>query len=495
MTACDTLVRRVRLVRPGADDGGDADGPALVDLAIRAGTFVQVAKDIPTAGAREVVDAGGLLGLPGLVDAHVHLGIYRSLADDARSESRAAAAGGVTTLLSYMRTGECYLASGERWAQFYPEVLRQTEGHSHVDYGYHLAPISGAHIGEMEALAREHGVTSFKIFMFYGGHGLHGRSDRQREFLMLGPDDRYDLAHFEFIMRELADICARRPELAAQLSLSLHCELADILAAHTRLVERQGVLRGLPAYNASRPPHAEALAIFIAAYLAHETCFPRINLLHLSSDKAVAAAAMMQQLFPHLDIRREVNLAHLLLDDDSPAGCHAKVNPPIRGRADVEALWRSLLAGEIDWVCSDHACCAREHKLGPDEHDIFAARAGFGGSEFLLPGLLGEGRRRGLSYGRIVELLATNPARRFGLYPRKGEVAVGADADLVLVDPAPRWVVRASDSRSAQGFTAFAGLEMQGRVEQTWLRGRQIYGRGDVLGPPGGRYLRRPYLS
>jgi allantoinase len=481
MTACDLLLRHVRLVRPGTDAE-----PELHDLAVADGRFVAVAHALPTAGARAIVDARGLLGFPGLVDAHTHVGIYRPLPDDARSESLAAAAGGVTSMLSYIRTGECYLDRGGPYRDFYPEVLRQSANNYHVDYGYHLAPITGEHIGELEHLACEHGVASFKIFMFYGGHGLDGGSDRQREFLRLGPDDHYDLAHFEFIMRALADLQARRPGLP--LSLSLHCELPDILAAYTRLVQREGKLHGLPAYSASRPPHAEAMAIFLAAYLAHETCFPAINLLHLSSRKALAAAAMMIDLFPHLDIRRELTLGHLLLDDQSPVGARAKVNPPIRSRDDVEALWQALLAGDIDWVCSDHACCASEHK---DTPDIFSARSGFGGAQYLLPALLSEGGRRGLSLGRIAELLASNPARRFGIYPKKGEVAVGADADLVLLDPDRRFTIHAADSPSAQGHTPFEGIELRGQVEQTWLRGQLIYQHGAPPGPPRGRYLHR----
>lgn len=481
MTACDLLLRHVRLVRPGTDAE-----PELHDLAVADGRFVAVAHALPTAGARTIVDARGLLGFPGLVDAHTHVGIYRPLPDDARSESLAAAAGGVTSMLSYIRTGECYLDRGGPYRDFYPEVLRQSANNYHVDYGYHLAPITGEHIGELEHLACEHGVASFKIFMFYGGHGLDGGSDRQREFLRLGPGDHYDLAHFEFIMRALADLQARRPTLP--LSLSLHCELPDILAAYTRLVQREGKLHGLPAYSASRPPHAEAMAIFLAAYLAHETCFPAINLLHLSSRKALAAAAMMIDLFPHLDIRRELTLGHLLLDDQSPVGARAKVNPPIRSRDDVEALWQALLAGDIDWVCSDHACCASEHK---DTPDIFSARSGFGGAQYLLPALLSEGGRRGLSLGRIAELLAANPARRFGIYPKKGEVAVGADADLVLLDPDRRFTIHAADSPSAQGHTPFEGIELRGQVEQTWLRGQLIYHHGAPPGPPRGRYLHR----
>jgi allantoinase len=310
---------------------------------------------------------------------------------------------------------------------------------------------------------------------------------------MLADGERYDIAHFEFVMRELGRIIGEVPGARDHVSLSLHCELGEILTAYSRLVEQGGELTGLPAYSAARPPHSEGLAIFIASYLANETSCPNINLLHLSSRKAIEAAITMQQVFPHIDFKREVTVGHLLLDVDSPAGCRAKVNPPIRPREDVERLWRAVLDGSIDWIVSDHACCGAEKKVDPaDPDDIFAARSGFGGTEYLLSGVFTEGRRRGLSVGRMAELLSRNPARRFGL-AGKGELAVGLDADLVLVDPERSFVVRAADSPSAQGYTPFEGMELDGVVTRTLLRGQTVFADGELVGVPRGRYLKRPY--
>ena len=219
-----------------------------------------------------------------------------------------------------------------RSAKAMPQVLKLSDGQFWVDYGYHVAPIEGRHLGEMEYLAVEHGVTSFKIFMFYGGYGLHGKSAAQNEFLMLGPDDRYDIAHFEFVMRAARSVVERRPELADHISVSLHCELADILNAYTTLVEREGKLSGLHAYSAARPPHSEGLAVWIASYLANETNCMNINLLHLSSRKAVDAAWTMQQVFPHIAFRREVTVGHLLLDTDCECAVR-EAHPGDRRRA------------------------------------------------------------------------------------------------------------------------------------------------------------------
>jgi allantoinase len=486
MKTFDLVIKNARVVRPKGI-GADA-----LDIGIKDGKVAKLAPEISADDAAEIFDAKQLLAFPGCVDAHMHIGIYRPLADDALTESKAAAMGGVTSSLNYIRTGAYYLNRGGPYREVMPEVRKLSDGRFYVDYGYHVAPIENRHLGEMEYLALEHGVTSFKIFMFYGGYGLHGKSTAQNEFLMLGPDDRYDIAHFEFIMRSARAIVEKHPELADQISVSLHCELADILNAYTTLVEREGKLTGLAAYSAARPPHSEGLAVWIASYLANETNCMNINLLHLSSRKAVDAAWTMQQVFPHIAFRREVTVGHLLLDTDCECAVHAKVNPPIRPREDVEALWQAVLDRKIDWIVSDHACCSAEQKWSKDDpNNIWMAKSGFGGTEYLLSGVVSEGSKRGMSYNRMAELLSYNPAQRFGLHS-KGDIAPGFDADIVLVDPNESFVVHAAESESEQGYSPFEGQELTGRVKSTFLRGALIYDKGDVVGAPRGRYLHRP---
>ncbi|GAA3076548.1 amidohydrolase family protein [Pseudonocardia yunnanensis] len=480
----DLIIRDVRVVRPGVEDVDTAD------IAVADGRITQVAPRIEPEPGTTVHDGRGRLAFPGVVDAHQHWGIYNPLADDTASESRACAQGGVTTSLTYMRTGQYYLNRGGSYAEVFPEVLAAAQGRSYVDYGFHLAPMQASHIDEIPALVAEHGVTSFKIFMFYGSHGLHGRSSDQNAFLMIPEGERYDLAHFEFVMRGVQAAREAHPDLAEQISLSLHCETAEIMTAYTRMVEQAGELSGLEAYSASRPPHSEGLAVTIASYLAHETGLPTINLLHLSSAKAMEAAMLMARTFPHVDFRREVTIGHLLADVTTADGIGGKVNPPLRPRADVEALWEHLLAGNVSWVVSDHACCKEETKFGEDPSDVFAAKSGFGGTEYLLPGLVGEGRKRGLSLSRIAELTAATPARRFGL-PTKGDIAPGFDADIALVDPDTSFVVDPADSESTQQYTPFRGMEIGATVTSTFLRGELVFQDGKIIGAPGGRYLNR----
>lgn len=483
----DLLIKNVRVVRPMA---------AMVeqgDIAIKDGRFAKIAPEIPASTAAEVYDGKNRLAFPGLVDPHMHTGIYAPLGEDALSESRAAAQGGVTTSLNYMRTGGYYLNKGGSYKKFFPEVLDISKGNFHVDYAYHLAPMDKRHIREIPDLVKDFGVTSFKIFMFYGSHGLHGRSTNQSEFLMINEDEKYDIAHFEFVMRGIRKAMDKYPDTADDISLSLHCETAEIMSAYSKLVEEEGVLKGLPAYSASRPPHSEGLAIFIAAYLANETNLPNINLLHLTSRKAVVAALQMAAVFPHIDFRREVTIGHLMLDTDSKAGPLAKVNPPIRPREDVEYLWEQLIAGNLDWVCSDHACCKHEMKVDPRKPgNIWLSKSGFGGTEYLLAALVSEGRKRGLTYNHMAALTSYNPAARFGLHS-KGDIEEGLDADLALLDPNETWTVHAADSESQQGYTPFEDMELSGRVKTTFLRGQRIYDGGNVIGKPIGRYLSRPY--
>jgi allantoinase len=204
----DLIVKNVDLVRPGAD------GVERTSIAISGGKIAAVAPDLDAVDAEEVFDGAGKLAFPGVVDSHQHWGIYGPLADDTVTESRACAQGGVTSAITYMRTGQYYLNKSGPYAEIFPEVRELSEGLAYVDYGFHLAPMMKQHIDEIPALVAEHGVSSFKIFMFYGSHGLHGRSSDQSSFLMTPPGERYDYAHFEFVMRGIQAAREQYPEYA-----------------------------------------------------------------------------------------------------------------------------------------------------------------------------------------------------------------------------------------------------------------------------------------
>lgn len=486
MSEFDLLIKNVRIVSANSSEVLDGD------IAVKEGKISELAAGIEPNRADRVVDGGGKFAFPGAVDAHQHWGIYNPLSEDAVSESRASAQGGVTTGITYMRTGQYYLNQGGPYAEFLPKVLAACEGKSTIDYAFHIAPMMKEHIDELPLIAKEFGIISFKIFMFYGGFGLHGASSSQREFLMIPEDESYDIAHFEFVMRGVQKLRQELPEFADEISLSLHCETAEIMRAYTEKVQKEGKLFGLEAYSAARPSHSEGLAISIASYLAHETDLPTINLLHLSGAKALEAAMIMAQAFPHINFRREVTIGHLLADYHTAANLGGKVNPPLRSAEDVESLWEHMLAGHIDWVVSDHACCKDEMKFGHGDarDDVFAAKSGFGGTEYLLPGLVGAGLKRGLSPQRIAQLTSWNPAQRYGLHS-KGDLSVGLDADIAIVDPQRSQIIHAADSESTQEYSPFEGFTLDAVVTDTFVRGHQVLTAGSLSGEASGRYVPR----
>jgi dihydropyrimidinase/allantoinase len=475
MAGYDLVVTGGTVVLPGA-------GPVRADLGVRDGRVAAITDRLaPTDGQRHV-DATGKVVLPGAVDSHYHLGIYRDLATDTASETTSSLVGGVTTVVSYFRTGSHYLNRTGPYREIFPEVLATVAGHAKVDYAFHLAPMTREHIDELPWLVHEMGVTSFKYYMFYKGLNLAG-SSRDASGYTMAQD--YDLGHLFEIMEKVAELDAAT---AARVSVSLHCEQAELLRVFIERAQADPSVSGLAEYAAGRPPLTERLSIEEGAVLADATG-ARVNLLHLSSALAVQTARSVVERYPGLDANLETTLHHLALacEDLTGKGTGPKVNPPIRHRPDNEALWRAVAAGQIGTVASDHACCGEELK----GDDLWPAQPGFGGTALLYPVLLSEGyHKRGLSLARIADLVATTPARVFNL-PGKGAIAPGADADLVVADLDREQVVTTELCRSAQDHCPFEGIAVRGWPETTIVRGEVMLDRGEVSAGFPGRYLRR----
>ncbi|GAA1661334.1 dihydroorotase family protein [Catellatospora bangladeshensis] len=475
MARYDLLVKDGTLVLPYV-------GTVRADLAVRDGRIAAIADAIDTAEAEQVISARDRLVFPGAVDAHYHLGIYRDLALDAAEETRSSLVGGVTTVLSYFRTGQHYLNRTGPYAEIFPQVLDAVAGHAWTDYGFHLAPMDTAQVGEVPSLVDEHGVSSFKYYMFYKGFNLSADSRDAKSFTM---SDEYDLGHLYQIMEAVA---ANQRD-GRRVSLSLHCEQAELMRLFIDRVRAAGDPQTLKAYSDARPPLTEQVAIGEATTLAAATGCP-VNLLHLSSADAIAAAGAAKAS-GRMDLRCEVTLHHLCLDYESldrRGGLGAKVNPPIRAVSDTEALWAAVLDGTVDWVASDHACCLEEHK----GDQLWPALPGFGGTALLYPILLSEGmHRRGLSPQRVAELASANPARAYGLAGRKGGLMVGLDADLTIVDPELEQEVTSDLLLSGQDHCPFEGHKVKGWPVTTVVGGRIAYRDGQVLGTPSGRFVAR----
>jgi dihydropyrimidinase/allantoinase len=475
MSTYDAVVTGGTVVLPG--------GRVQADIGIRDGRIAAIADSISPQDASEVIDAKGRLVVPGGVDAHFHLGIYRDMADDTRSETESSIAGGVTTIVSYFRTGTHYLGKSGPYREILPQALGAVTGNARVDFGFHLAPMVREQVAEISELAGKQGILSYKYYMFYRGLDLAGDSHDATSYTM---SSEYDLAHLLEIMEAVSQANADRDD-GARVSLSLHCENSDLIKLFMDRVRRAGTLTGLEAYSAARPPLTERLAIAEAGVLATATRCP-VNFLHLSSADALDAASTLERDRPELDIRIETTLHHLALSYETYNDQLGKVNPPIRSERDRDAMWDGVRNGTVDWVVSDHACCGEELKSG----DMWHALPGFGGSALIYSYLMTEGPRRGIPVERIVEIASTNPARAFGLAPRKGAITIGADADLAILDMnTPRKVTPAL-LHSAQTYTPFGGMELVGWPVRTILRGRTVFADGDPVGEPIGEFLHRP---
>jgi len=478
MQAYDLAVKGGTLVIPRF-------GLVKADIGIQGGKISVIGEDIPVGNCSQVIDAAGKFVFPGAIDSHSHIGIYRPLDQDARTESAAAASGGVTTILSYFRTGKSYLNKVAPYKEIFPELMDLSKDSFIIDYGYHVAPMTGIQLSEMEWLVRECGISTFKYYMFYKMIDLAG-SSRSDKYLML--EDSLDLGFLYRLMKEVARL-DRLFKDSGGIRLSIHCENPEIIPVTTQEVKENSSGNIMKDYSDSRPGWIEDLAIReVGAMAAVTDC--QVNLLHLSSREAIDAAVRAATEFPHLDFLLEATLHHLGLSNDVDYGVPGKVNPPVRDQKHVDYLWNSTIQGDIKTVVSDHACSM----LASKKDDLWTSMPGFGGTSLMFPVLITEGHhKRGMPLERIAELSALNSAIYHQLFPKKGSIMVGCDADLAIIDLHTEKEVNTEILNSAQDFTPFEGLKLKGWTDCTILRGKVIFENGEVTGTPGhGKYVKRP---
>lgn len=451
-------------------------------IAVKNGRIAAISMvDIANDEAEEILDAKGLTVMPGAVDCHTHFGIYAPMDKDVNSESKAALTGGVTTMMSYFRTGAHYMNKTGSYHDIYKEALDLAAGNAYCDYCFHLAPMDGLQVKEMEWLV-EQGVVTFKYFMFYKGLNLGASSTVSPTM-----SDCYDLGHLYNIMEEAARLNTMLKD--EPVSVSVHCEDDEIIKAFIKKVKDAG-LDGLQAYAEARPPLAERVAIMKAGTVAAATG-AKLNILHITSAEALQATRDLLKIYPDIKLRRECTLHALGLTWKMLEGNNcAKVNPPLRTEADNEALWKALEKGEINWVGSDHANTPRALKL---DNDMWGSCCGFGGTSLMYPFMISEGHfKHGLSLPRIAELISSNPAKAHAAWPRKGSMEVGADADFAFIDLNLEKIVHAGEDFSAQEYNVFEGISLKGWPVITMLRGKKVYENGKIIGEPNGEYIKRP---
>ncbi len=460
-------------------------GLKKVDIGIAKEKIAAISQEIDPKESSKVVDAKGKYVFPGAVDSHFHIGIFRPMDEDAVSESRSALWGGVTTIGSYFRTGKNYLNKSGPYKDIFPEVLEKSENSFHTDYVYHITCMTPEQVKEVEMLVKDFGVSTFKYYMFYKMLDLTGAAGSDKYLLL---NTSYDLGFLYHYMQEVGRVNQKYSDYG-RTSLSIHCEQPEIINAVSQSVKQRPGGNPLKDYSDARPPFQEKMAIKEVEVLLSETNCP-VNLLHLSSIDALEAAKESARKFPGLNILLEGTLHHLGLSNDIPYGRLGKVNPPIRSKEDVEALWQAILKGDIRTVVSDSACSSKKIKEG----DLWTSLAGFGGTELMFPLLLTEGyRKRGVSLQKIAEITSYYPSVYHELYPKKGTIAIGSDADLAIIDLGREKEVTVESLHSAQDFTPFEGYRYKGWPACTILRGKIVFENDRILGKPGdGQFIKRP---
>jgi dihydroorotase (multifunctional complex type) len=404
--------------------------------------------------ARQTIDAAGLHLLPGAVDGHVH---FQDPGDTTREDftsgTSAAAVGGVTTVIEHTHSHPV------REPGFLRDKVAHLRGRSLLDFGLaaHAWPDQ---LGQTRALW-EAGATFFKVFTCTT-HGVPG----------------FDAAHLLQLFREVAEydgLCL------------VHCEDETITAENERALRAAG--RDDPAVIVEwRSREAELTAANTMALVARLTGVRAIAA-HVSHPAAVDLIQRERALGARLALETCPQYLYLAEDEIHTHGAFRKFTPParLRSRAEAEEMWRRVAQGPITHVSTDHAPATRAQKT---EGSIWECHFGLPGVETTLSLLLTGVAAGHLSLERVVELVAETPARLYGLYPRKGSLAVGADADVVLVDVDAERTLDDAGVVSKAGWTPYAGRQVTGRPVMTFSRGRLVARDGHPLGEPGwGEFL------
>ncbi len=449
-----------------------AAGSRRADVVVRGGSIEAIEADLGglAAGAGEVIDATGLLVLPGVLDVHTHTRVASDAEPDRFfQDSVAAAFGGTTSFLAFNNpgTGASEAASRSLVAGL-REWRGRTEGDAAIDYGVSLA-ITGQHddaVAELPAVI-DAGVPTCKAFMV-----------------------------FDFRLPDARLFAAMGAMGARGGMLEVHCEDPVLIDAAVASALQRG--NTAARYHATtRTPEAEAVATHRAMEFARAADAP-VYVVHLSS--AAALAEVRAAKASGVRAWAETCPHYLALDDsryeqpdELDVAC-AIISPPLRSPADRDALWAGLADGGLDLVATDHV---------PDRRAVEKAEAAAGisfdrisngapGIETLLSVVYSEGVARGrITLERMVDVLATTPARLFG-FGRKGAIESGRDADIILFDPAARRVLRASDLHHTSDYTPYEGLEVSGAVRSVFVRGRPVIRDGTFVGRRGfGQFVER----
>jgi len=445
-------------------------GARLEDIRIEGEIIYEIAPSLTPRLNEPVIDAGGKIVIPGGVDAHTHMDLDQGnvrATDDFYTGTVAAACGGTTTIVDHMGFGPRGCTITHQADTYH----RLAEGNAVIDYGFHgvLDHVDDALLDEIEALIGE-GITSHKFYLTYAGK----------------------VSDYEII---------RLMERASQLGVMLAVH-AENDGAITWLREKYRMAgKTAPVWHArSRPPGCEAEAVGRMAWLANISGDAPLYIVHLSSkeglDSIISARSRGQQ-----NLFAETCPQYLLLDESlylEEDGSKYIMSPPLRAPESPQALWEGVRAGDIDVIATDHCpfFYGKEKQLGKD--DFTKTPGGAPGVEARIPLMFAEIATKRLTLQQLVTLCCTNPARLFGMYPGKGVIAEGSDADLVLIDPEIKTRLTHEMLHENCDYTPYEGLPLCGYPVMTLSRGEVIVQDGRFVGKKGrGRFIKRglPDLS
>ncbi|MCX7303706.1 MAG: dihydroorotase family protein [Hyphomicrobiales bacterium] len=440
----ETLIRGATIV--------NGQGLDRRDVGITDGRIAALVAPGETASARRVFDAAGAYLLPGLVDAHAHLrdpGLTHK--EDFSSGTHAAALGGVTTVLD-MPTDEPWTATAEQLA----DKMAMTEARIHVDVGFQT--VISRNLSLIPGLL-DLAPVSFELFT----------ADVPDDFLFAGPD----------VVAEALNAFAGSDTL---IGISPGDQS---MLAHSAMRDRTGTIA---AFEASRPPLAEAIGI-ARALIAAASAQARIHVRQINSELGVETWSRLRGM---ADASVETTPQNLFFTagDYELQGANLKASPPLRSPLDVAALRTALRAGLIDIVATDHAPHTPAEKAAP--YAAFAdIPGGLPGLQTLLQAMLKLVDEGLIALPDLVRMCASNPAQRFGLGRRKGKLAVGYDADILILDPRQSSTIANADQVSRAGYTPFDGWTVGWRLTNVFLRGREIVHEGELIGTKVGHVVTR----
>lgn len=442
------------------------DATKKVNIGVTDGKIVGIYEHHESVAAKEVIDATDLHVMPGVIDAHQHLGIYNSTEEDFR-DTKQHAIGGVTTLVNYDRQPVSYL-------DFFPKVKEIGENNSYIDFSYSLGILTEQHIEELEELVKEFGLTSFKFFRNY---------ERQL-------NDKFNIDNgIDLSSMDLMRLLKQFKEISPKLLLAVHCENMDINRSLTSELQQQDLEDSLQTWSKTSPGYAEAESLLSTLYL-NKIVGGNVFAVHISSAASVDVLEKVPWLIES-GVTIETCPHYLTLTEDSGTGLHAKVGPPIHSKEDQDRLWEGIEKGLINAIGTDHVPNSREVKFSPTS-SVWDTKFGFPGAGPLLPLMLTEGyKKRGISLERIAEITSYQVAESFNLM-NKGRIEIGADADFAIVDLNKEKVITPDLLHSVSDYSVYEGMKTIGWPVYTINRGEMIVENGIPTKEYGrGKYIKR----